>query len=281
MSTARPRAAFGLDLSGYAGGNSAFVRAVSETDGIIDVTIYRGHVFGIKLRGDRPARPVVEKEVEVLRACCRAASLYVDIPIDLQGLPCPGGEVFIWQLVKRPVDQAFDALPPLAERIGAPVARYKNLHRFLGDVDVQLGMNIFETYPAASLDLMNLPREKYKGQRAIFSSSGWYVPNEPDAPLGSIATGLRLVAEENETLDDHELDATICSITGVVGEEHVLSGKRLENEIARRVADTPVPVSSPRGYALLNSLPDSLSVRLSKKNITSHRDMLDEIRTAY
>ncbi len=106
------RTAFGLDLGGYSGGGSALVRASRLADDEVEATVYRGHAFSKKLGKNEPLGRVVEAETELLAACMRRAPLYVDVPIDLQGLPCPGGEVFAWQLVERLVDQAFGALPP-------------------------------------------------------------------------------------------------------------------------------------------------------------------------
>ena len=60
--------------------------------------------------------------------------MLVDTPVDLQGLPNPTNVYFAWELVKRPVDYAFDALAPLANLIGAPVARFQNLLSALREV---------------------------------------------------------------------------------------------------------------------------------------------------
>ncbi len=115
--------AFGLDIAGYSEGKSGFVQADRKDDNSIEITIFQGHAFSEKHDTRTSLEHIAEREKELLISCCKKGRLLVDIPIDLQGLPYPNNVRFIWELVKRPVDFAFDALPPLADRIGSPVAR--------------------------------------------------------------------------------------------------------------------------------------------------------------
>jgi hypothetical protein len=52
------KTAFGLDIAGYAGSNSGFARADLNGDGIVQVTVYQGHVFGNKLRESGCSLPI-------------------------------------------------------------------------------------------------------------------------------------------------------------------------------------------------------------------------------
>ena len=158
----RPEA-LGLDLGGYTGGRSALASAKLLTNGGVKATICGDHAFASVPRRSEPFKRIVEREVVLLAACLDAAPLYVDVPLDLQGLPCPTGEGFAWQLVKRPVDHALGALPPLADRIGWVVARFENLRaRLPSEQRPTLGDGLYETYPKGTLELSGLPCKGYK-----------------------------------------------------------------------------------------------------------------------
>ena len=204
------KTAFGLDIAGYSTGKSGFARARRKSDNSIDVTVYQGHIFAKTFNYRFPLDKVADKERELLLACCRNSSLLIDIPIDLQGLPHPNNASFIWQLTLRPVDYAFGGMAPLANYIGAPVARFQNMIPTSTDsseAESLVGKHIFETYPARSLDLLGLPSKKYKGHKISFKDGHW-----TGGLAAEIAESLVLMAEEGETLNDDELDAIICAI---------------------------------------------------------------------
>jgi len=50
--------------------------------------------------------------------------LYVDIPIDFQGLPRVRNPLFVWQTKLRVVDYLFGGLPPFASFIGSQTADF-------------------------------------------------------------------------------------------------------------------------------------------------------------
>jgi hypothetical protein len=119
----------------------------------------------------------VDNERRVLEACCARASLYVDVPIDLGPLlnvinPKSQYEAkYYWQLVRRPIDQAFRGLMPLADSLGYPVARIANLlHRYHGGGLVGLNRNLFETYPAMCLERIS---HTNKPVRRIYNKYRW------------------------------------------------------------------------------------------------------------
>ncbi len=271
--------AFGLDLGGYSTGGSALARA-SRGPSEVEITVYRSHAFTKKPRKGVPFLNVVAEETELLAACLQRASLYVDVPIDLQGLPCPGGEVFAWQLVKRPVDQAFGALPPLADRIGSVVARFSNLLRVVRvNHSEQLGHRLYETYPAGSLRLLGLPYEGYKekNNRITFDRRGWVGYGPKSERLVEIAEGLGLVARPGERLNHDELDAVICALTGIAEEMHLLRGDDLKHVVFKKLLNQQVDPTPPKGYALLRSWPEGLETRLETTTIHTRSDMLDEV----
>lgn len=274
------RTAFGLDLGGYGTGGSALVRACRSPSNEVEVTVYRGHVFARPLSGDRPLGPIVEQEVELLAACLDSALLYVDVPIDLQGLPCPGGEVFAWQLVKRPVDRAFGALPPLADRIGSVVARFSNLLRVYrsGRPD-PLDQNLYETYPAASLRLLGWPHKGYKekGNRIRFRDGQWIGRGPKGGRLAEIANRLGVAAKLGAELDHDELDAVICALTGVLDDGCLLRDGDLENAISDRVGSHSEAAAPPGGYFLIRRWPEDLDVRLEAQTVSGRSEMLEAV----
>ena len=275
----REQTAFGLDLGGYSAGGSALVRATRRIPTEVQVTVYRGHAFSKKPGKGKPLAPIVEKEVELLAACLRRAPLYADVPIDLQGLPCPGGEVYAWQLVKRPVDFAFGALPPLADRIGSVVARFRNILRLLSqDQPDPLGTRLYETYPASSLRLLELPHKGYKDEKnqITFESDTWLGRGAKGEVLARIANELQMTGAHNERLSHDELDAVLCALTGVVDRSCLLQEKELETAIGEKVGDDRVDPTPPKAYVLMRRLPEELTIAVSSKIVRHDAETLEE-----
>ncbi len=271
------KTAFGLDIAGYSTGKSGFVRADRKDNNSIEITVFRRHAFAEKCGAKTPLDDdIVKNEKELLIACCKKGCLLVDIPIDLQELPCPNNVKFIWELVKRPVDFAFGAMSPLAERIGYPVARFLKLFSSIKDeFEEPLGKQIFETYPAGSLKLLksqipNLPFNRYKKQQAEFKNGCWN-----GGQLAQIAQGLKLTPEISITLNDDELDAIICAITGVVDDEYCLQGNELTNKINSLISNGK-PYPAPNGYVLLKKRPE-IKINITTKIVKNQKEMLKEV----
>jgi hypothetical protein len=124
-----------------------------------------------------------------------------------------------------------------------------------------LGSGLFETYPAASLEIMREGHgrpDQYKSQKATLAEDGWG-PN-PEEGLAGILNRLDIRADLETTLDDDDVDALLCAITGVKGAkamppEELLKvvrerlSTRLGAEAAGRLA------SIPKGYHLLKEFP--------------------------
>jgi hypothetical protein len=218
------KTAFGLDIAGYSTGKSGFARADLIDNNHIEVTLYEKHIFASKKKGENPIKDIVKMEKDLLLACCKKGPIFVDIPIDLQDMLNSHNVFFTWELIFRPVDFAFGALPPLSSLIGSPVARFFNLFSSLKEeLKDPLGKQIFETYPAGSLKLLksqipDLPNNKYKKQETKFSNRIWNKAGN----LSKIANYLELKSEKEITISDDDLDAIICAITGIVDENHRL-----------------------------------------------------------
>ncbi len=215
------KTAFGLDLGGYSTGRSALARASLGPSGDAEVTVYRGHAFAKTVNKSRTFEILAEQELELLIACLEKAPLYMNVPIDLQRLPCPGDETFAWQLVQRPVARVFGGLPPLADRIGAVVARFSNLLRaYRLEHPEPLGQRLYETYPAGSLRLLAFPHEghKAKSNRIAFGDGRWAGRGTKGEQLAKIAGLLKLTAPKESELDHDEIDAVICALTSVLDE---------------------------------------------------------------
>ena len=245
---------FGLDLAGYSGGRSRLCVAEALPNATVKATILTGHAFEQTAGGADRIGALTEAERAVLARCIAIGPFNVDIPIDLQALNA-GRATWVWELTRRPVDYALRALPPLADKIGAPLARFRHVCQpFLR----HLGTRLFETYPAASLQLLGIPSSGYKGKR-IQRADGVWQGNEA---LAKIATEMRLVAENGHELDDDDVDAIVCALTGLVAPPQRLEREALDEEIAgrlcRRLAisrDQLLPRIAPIGYALIKELP--------------------------
>jgi hypothetical protein len=281
--TSNMKTAFGLDLAGYSGGNTGFARADVIPDDRILVTVYDGHPFATKRQRLDLIVEHSALEWEWVSACCQRGMLLVDVPIDMQGLPYPHNITFTWELTMRPVDVAFGAMPPFADRIGAPAARFQyvmNAHQ--KKLWHTLGTQLYETYPAASLALLK-PRKAiaYKStrsERAIFGAGQWN-----DTAVARLAHTLHLVADDGEAFTHDELDAAICAITGVVEEPLLLQGDELAREIASRLKEKVPPsyaakirADPPDGYVLLKEWPQQ-EIRLTKRNLATSANPLEDV----
>lgn len=223
---------FGIDLAGYSTGKTSLA-VVKVANGSFEAALLRDSALSTKRRGDARLDEALNADVAVLKRCLAVGRVAVDIPIDLQGLPFSANPQYIWQLTNRPIDRAVGAMPPLADRIGAPVARFAAIMR-AGDLYPHLGEKLFEAYPAGALRMLNIKAGRYKG------------PPGADA-LASLCANLGISpAVEN----DDDIDAIICAITAATPAEDM-------NDDAAFKIDGPVP----KGFRIPKRLPASISVR--------------------
>ncbi len=274
------KTAFGLDIAGYSTGKSGFARADFIDKNSIEVTVYPYHIFSKTSKRKDEIKDQVKMEKELLLACCKKGTIFVDIPIDLQSLLKSQNVFFTWELTLRPVDFAFDAMPPLADRIGSPVARFLNLFSSLQQEDSKyhLGKQIFETYPAGSLmrlksQIPDLPNNKYKKQTTKFCNGIW--KSKKEGNLSQIANCLKLTSEKEITISDDDLDAIICAITGIVDEKYRLHGNELTESINSSISNGN-RYPAPMGYVLLKKKPE-ININITKKIVKSHKELLKDV----
>lgn len=279
--------AFGLDLAGFSTGSSAFARADRVNERIV-LTIYRTHCFSDKTSGCDALVPVLKREQRLITEVLGLANLTVDVPIHLQDLPSPPSAEFVWQLTLRPADLAFGARQPLADRIGAPVARFLAVaSSLLQDKVAILGENLFETYPAASLGLMKLERNGYKGH-SVYKAGTWrpFVPptqklakspeaeanrrkgNAKNEALAQTLNTLGWTAESGVELTHDGFDAGLCALTGLCKGPATLRDPALSQMIREILqekmpgCEVPHTWRAPDGYLLLRKRPLNVEVRL-------------------
>jgi hypothetical protein len=201
--------AFGIDLAGYTTGKTSL--AVVEIAGRrAKATLLRGSALSVKRESGAALKEILRQETAVLRLCLAIGPVAVDIPIDLQDLNNPDRAEYIWQLTLRPIDRAVRAIPPLADRIGAPAARFAAIMRE-GKFAGLLGKTLFEAYPAGTLKTLKIRANGYKG------ASG-------TAALGSLCKTLKV---EPRVSSDHDIDAILCAITAAAPADAVHDGKAL------------------------------------------------------
>jgi hypothetical protein len=189
---------FGIDLAGYTTGNTSFAAVEIEGEAA-NATLLRGSALSVKRESGDALKSVLSQEAAVLRRCLAVGPVAVDIPIDLQGLPNTDRAEYIWQLTLRPIDRAVKAMPPFADRIGAPVARFAAIMRE-GDFAGRLGETLFEAYPAATLNMLKIRAGRYKGANGLNA-------------LSSLCTALKI---EPQVENDHDIDAIICAIAAAL-----------------------------------------------------------------
>lgn len=250
---------FGLDLAGYSSGRSILAAARLRNQHI-DVVILDTPVLSRPIKGEADTAFVQEAEADLLGACLRLGALAVDVPIDLQNLRQPVLQGRVWELTRRPVDRAFGGLAPLADRIGSTVARFAAIHARLEGA-AEIGINLFETYPAASLKLMGQTGKGYKPGLCHLEENRWRgcgIKDTSDAAMAVILERLRISADD--PISDDDLDAAICAITLAVEATSRLEGQALADFIAQSLGSGHAAAS---GYILLKAIP-GVSIRITR-----------------
>ena len=281
MRTPNKKQAWGLDLCGYS--NKATLACAEVIDCKISVILFSDHPFAVKKKPwdmlSANDNDQVGDEVGFINPMVKE-SLYVDCPIDLQKLGAAAGKKFKWELDKRSVDQALKGLSPLASLLGALVTRFRSVLERANSLE-RVGKNVFETYPAVSLELWRtegLEKEKsdpYKssgGIKWLVNDNQWVAcdnSEKKESQLAKIVNKLNIVPtniQHEESLNHHELDAILCALTGVsyFNDDDLL--KEVKNRLLVQMTEQGIreetkrevleSVSLPNGYRLcdLNKL---------------------------
>jgi len=203
---------FGLDLSGYTTGGTSLAVVVSNGE-MAEAIVLRGSTLSEARSTNSSLREIVDEDVRDLNRCFDIGPIAVDIPIDLQNLVFPERAALIWELTQRPIDRALRAMPPLANRIGAPVARFSAIFR-QGKFGDRLGRDLFETYPSENLRRLSagVPASRHAVrqefcQRFSFDAA-WLGDDDVDAivcALAAVAPKDCLVVEREFQIDRGEL----------------------------------------------------------------------------
>lgn len=207
--------AYGVDLAGYSSkGKSQVAKVVRVEDEvschleaeIIPTALLEEH------KGYEPLAKVVEKDVRVFsNLVFNCGICAVDVPIDLQGLNEFGGQnkKYVWEATKRPIDYILGALPPLADRIGAVVARMQLIMKYFPN---ELGRSIFETYPAGTLAVLGI-KQQYKGGAAYWKDDRWVPSSDKSQGLSNLLHELNIIGlEEGQVITDDQFDAIISAV---------------------------------------------------------------------
>lgn len=189
---------FGIDLAGYTTGRTSLAFVEIE-ERAVRATLLRGSALSAKRESSGLLKEIICEEAAALRRCLAIAPVAVDVPIDLQDLLNPVDAEYVWQLTLRPIDRAVRGMPPLADRIGAPVSRFAAIMR-VGGFNAFLGEKLFEAYPAGALKALKIEAGRYKGKTGA-------------SALISLCKTLRI--EPNVESDD-DIDAIICAITAAL-----------------------------------------------------------------
>lgn len=214
----KPKRIWGLDLAGLGTANNTGLAMIEMGDSHrneLVVTVFTGHPFDKKYEGTTQWK---DEGIKTLVRCLQKWTdgenhLYVDIPIDLQGLPWVPDPLFVWQTKQRVVDRVFDGLRPLASNIGAQTADFQFLAVEAGILsgpdkrssNDNLGTTLFEAYPRATLSKAidgGIP--PYKQRNAATSDR-----LEMQRELG--------VRKPVDNLNHDQIDAIICALVGAGG----------------------------------------------------------------
>ena len=234
------RISFGIDLAAY-GSKAGTVLAAAKLDGgHMKVALISDSSFARTRKGASDLLSQVEEECSELTRLTNLGPVAIDVPIDLQGLPSPRDITRTWELTRRPIDRAFGALAPLADKLGYCVARFQKLIKSCPQCKV--GQTIFETYPAASLQMCDLPYKRYKrGDESV----GLRRRIADDLGIRGPSSGPELTHDE--------LDAVICAIASAIQDDCLLEGEELREEMLKRLKNEASNNrhQPPKGYRLL------------------------------
>jgi hypothetical protein len=215
------RVGFGLDLAGFSNHHGTILAKIQAEESEAKVILLTGSPFSRRL-GDGNFADRLKNETVTLKDLIEIGPIAVDVPIDLQGLPLQH-VVEPWELTKRPVDEAFDGLAPLASWLGACVARFAAI--VPSDLrQKELGVRIFETYPAASL--------QQRFGRNDPDVKQYKLADTKKADVAAVARQKlcqRLRIECNGLpLNHDELDAVICALAAVATPDQLLAEKNTD-----------------------------------------------------
>jgi len=224
---------FGLDLAGYTQKKTSLA-AIIPQGMTAHVTLLRGSAFSRQRATTSNLDRTVDEEAKEVQRCMSLGSVSVDIPIDFQGLPFPPRATELWQLTLRPIDKLLRAMPPFADRIGAPAARFAAIVRH-AKLDSALGDRLFETYPTAIWQKLDIVPGLYKakGKERI---------KEQRAACSALCERLSIVPP---LYNDDDIDALICAVTSVAPATDLWG----PDDYKIKSADLP------RGYRLLKRNP--------------------------
>jgi hypothetical protein len=227
---------FGIDLAGYTTGKTC-VAAIEANGSVAEATLLRGSHLTAKRSTDLQAIDVIRDDIECLRRCLALGPVAVDIPVDLQDLSNHSKFSTIWAMTLRPVGRKLHAMAPLADRIGAPVARFKAIME-VGHFEDALGASLFETYPAGTLKLLKFKGDKYK-------SKSKHDKNARDAACIALCDELKLQSHNENIKNDDDIDAIICAVAAVAPAQYIC----VKSDLDLCTGELP------RGYRILKNWP--------------------------
>ena len=147
-----------------------------------------------------------------------------------------------------------------------------------------LDKNLFETYPAATLQLVwhtnKWTEAKYKGGKVVYRNGRWqgqagkkkdekarHKKKRKNDGLATLATQLGLRAAEGDEMTDDEFDAVLCAMTGCIP-DGTLSRKSLTTTMRSRLIkkhgreDWIAKVEPPDGYIVFDSVPKGVQIQV-------------------
>ncbi|MBO2945651.1 DUF429 domain-containing protein [Paenibacillus sp. F411] len=277
LNSKRAITAFGIDMGAFGTSEKTILVRADRIDSTIYLTVYEENPLQVKPNSSGKLDEVKKITKTFFESIKKSGKrLFIDVPIDLQGLPHCIDPIYDWQTYKRPVDRAFEGQAPLARDIGTHVARFSFLfyqNYTSRERESTLGSTVFETYPRATLQRLGLKYEKYKSDRAkryvsqIFSkrNSLWEATPGNDNPnsrnLRYNVNMLRLKQIGKKViLGDDQFDAIICAITGVLVPIAPVTEGELNELLKKKGYFNSEPFKVADGYVLL------CPKHLSKKN---------------
>lgn len=224
--------ASGINLSAFGATRRPVVAtAGDEGQGLVRITLVEARGFDARAKLADHAEPLLAGWRGALVEAAKPIAVDVALQAEL-----PAKADYLWRLTHRDIDFAFYGDAPLTDRVGEFGVRFRAM---LADAPLEIGKNLVEANPRASVDLMGF-RGLYQDGSVHHGKGGWKADDKtrrPDKLLAAILTELGINAEEGaEKISSDDLDAMLCALTAVAlaRGDPVLRGAPLAKEVATR-----------------------------------------------
>ncbi len=235
---------YGLNIAEDVRHSIVIAEATQTTDGV-KIELIKNHAFKMNRFMVDSFKYRTDEEKVLLQEINKIGNLYLNAPLDLQGMPLDKLPKNEWELSSRAIDRVYQRLVTTGKLI-APVEQ--RLRLMLKPYKEKLPFGAFETDPALILEESGYKSMKHKGC-SIFVRGSW----SPNNSLSAVLNDLNWSAENGERFSYADLGASLCALTGISSSHVDVQGK----------LDAYFPghqgyYKAPKAYEIINNIPKNV-----------------------